>query len=557
MDINILLLDDNLDGAIQALQESLQFGSDNNVVNILSSSSGNTTFDLSKIVLHFTDNDLGDVTVNLFHNHYEINTKELILEVVSEIKESNQFDLVLIDDNWGDGEGFLWGQNKILPGLFSDTDCHYALFTAHTVDADRIRAFAHLAHRHKHLASDRISLLGKDDRHSIYYLISRMCGEKNKKKEIEESLLNSSDHYGIIGNSKEMINVFKVIGSIATKNVSSVLIHGETGTGKELVAKAIHNQSRPGKPYQAINCGNIQENLIESELFGHLKGAFTDANRDKKGQFALADNGTIFLDEIGEMPPAMQVKLLRVLQEREFVPLGSESTIHVDVMVLCATHRDLLSMVHEGSFRADLFYRLMVIPIEIPPLRERKGDLRLLVEHFLQKQNAKQGTSKQIHQNVIDFFESYYWPGNVRELENCIENIVLLTSGNIITTNDLPKYIYTPNVSSANHHNIGTNSPDGAVSVLFPDEELRSRARKFLERWENACSKYPEAESITMKMIGQATSPSTTDKAIIGNCKRYGDVMIAFLDEFPDTFFTLNNKTNIRKSCERNSNIDS
>src|SRR4249920_1441801 len=229
------------------------------------------------------------------------------------------------------------------------------------------------------------------------------------------------DHYGIIGRSRAMEEVIRRAELVA-ETKSTVLITGETGTGKELVARAIHDRSaQRDMPLIKVNCAAIPETLLESELFGHVRGAFTGATTTKKGKFALADGGTIFLDEIGTMSPPLQSKLLRVLQEREFEPLGSERTEKVDLRVIAATNRDLRQMVADGKFQEDLFYRLNVIPIEIPPLRERRDDIPALIEHFVRKHAQLTGR------------QQYDWPGNVRELENTIERAVVLSPGPVIT----------------------------------------------------------------------------------------------------------------------------
>jgi transcriptional regulator with GAF, ATPase, and Fis domain len=214
-----------------------------------------------------------------------------------------------------------------------------------------------------------------------------------------------------------------------------VLITGETGTGKELVARAIHARSAErDRPLIKVNCAAIPETLLESELFGHVRGAFTGATSNKKGRFALADGGTLFLDEIGTMSKALQAKLLRVLQEREFEPLGSERSQRVDVRVIAATNRDLRQMVADGEFQEDLYYRLNVIPVSIPPLRERREDVVVLVEHFVRKHAQRAGKPiERIEQGVLARLQTYDWPGNVRELENTIERAVVLASGSEIS----------------------------------------------------------------------------------------------------------------------------
>ncbi len=240
-------------------------------------------------------------------------------------------------------------------------------------------------------------------------------------------------HYGIVGRSRRMQDVIQTAEAVAqTKSTS--LITGETGTGKELVARAIHNRSQQrDAPLVKVNCAAIPENLLESELFGYVRGAFTGATTARKGKFALADGGTIFLDEIGTMSPALQAKLLRVLQEREFEPLGSERSQRVDVRVIAATNRDLRQMVSDGRFLEDLYYRLNVIPIAIPPLRERREDVPLLVEHFVRKHAQRAGRRiDRLEPEALAALQAYDWPGNVRELENTIERAVVLSRSAVI-----------------------------------------------------------------------------------------------------------------------------
>jgi DNA-binding NtrC family response regulator len=246
------------------------------------------------------------------------------------------------------------------------------------------------------------------------------------------------DNYGIIGRSRPMAEIIARAERVA-ETKSTVLITGETGTGKELVARAIHNRSaQRDMPLIRVNCAAIPESLLESELFGHVRGAFTGAAATKKGKFALADGGTIFLDEIGTMSTALQAKLLRVLQEREFEPLGAERTEKVDLRVIAATNRDLRQMVAEGKFQEDLFYRLNVIPIELPPLRERREDIPALVEHFLRKHAQRTGRRvDRIDDAVLAALQQYDWPGNVRELENTIERAVVLSTGPVITARSI------------------------------------------------------------------------------------------------------------------------
>ena len=243
----------------------------------------------------------------------------------------------------------------------------------------------------------------------------------------------------IVANSKAFTQVVELARRAATFDGATVLILGESGTGKEVISELIVNTSpRKDKPYLQINCGAIPENLIESELFGYEKGAFTGADaKGRKGLFEAANGGTVFLDEIGDLPLHMQVKLLRVLQQRRIVRVGGTETVNLDVRIIAATNKDLTQMVNEGRFRGDLYYRLNVVPIQIPPLRDRKEDILPLVNHFLTVANRKYHTNKSIYSDTIDVLESYSCPGNVRELENLMENLVITTPGDIIRRENL------------------------------------------------------------------------------------------------------------------------
>ena len=255
--------------------------------------------------------------------------------------------------------------------------------------------------------------------------------------ELEEKFTFSN----IIGKSRKMQEIFSIIGRIAKTN-STVLISGESGTGKELIARAIHyNSGRRGK-FVSINCGALPETLLESELFGHERGAFTGAIREKRGLFMEAERGTIFLDEIGETSTAMQIKLLRVLQERAVRKVGGTQEFPIEVRVLAATNRDLTDSIQKGTFREDLFYRINVIPIELPPLRQRKEDIPILAEHFIGKFSGNLGgTRKRISAEAMRALEKYAWPGNVRELENVIERMTALEESDVLATRSLPEVV--------------------------------------------------------------------------------------------------------------------
>jgi transcriptional regulator with PAS, ATPase and Fis domain len=254
-------------------------------------------------------------------------------------------------------------------------------------------------------------------------------------------MFRKSDGFeGIIGNSLKMQRLFKLIEKIADDGESTVLIQGESGTGKELVARAIHNRGpRNANNFVPINCAAIPDDLLESELFGYVKGAFTGAAQNKMGRIQYATGGTLFLDEIGDMKPSLQAKLLRVIQEKEYEPVGGVKPIPVDVRIVAATHRDLEQLVNEGLFREDLYYRLSVVPLNLPPLRDRREDISVLLEAFARSFNrGKKQTLNGFEEKALEALLSYSWPGNVRELENLIQRLVVLHGGEVVSFDDLP-----------------------------------------------------------------------------------------------------------------------
>ena len=265
---------------------------------------------------------------------------------------------------------------------------------------------------------------------------------RRENRALKEQIKGKEQFQSILAKSPSMTAIFKIITKI-TEFKTTVLISGESGVGKELVAKAIHNSSsRKTRPFVAINCGAIPENLLESELFGHKKGAFTDASADRHGLFEEANGGTLFLDEIGELPLNLQVKLLRVLQEETIRKLGDAKDIKVDVRIIAATHRDLSAEVTAGRFREDLFYRINVLPIVVPPLRERREDIAILLDHFLDRNNARLGTQiRGVSAEARKVLMDYSWPGNVRELENTIERAMVLCDTDLVQAPDLPDRI--------------------------------------------------------------------------------------------------------------------
>lgn len=260
---------------------------------------------------------------------------------------------------------------------------------------------------------------------------------------LKAELRNRYNYHNIIGQSKAMQELYHYIEKVAPSRATALLL-GESGTGKELVARAIHLAgTRSEKPFIKVNCAALPDTLLESEILGHEKGAFTGAVSTKLGRFELADGGTLFLDEIGELPLTLQAKLLRVLQEQQFERLGGTRTLQVDVRLIAATNRNLETAVAAGSFREDLYYRLNVVPIVLPPLRERYEDIPLLMEHFIKESNKNNNREVKMSADVINFLLHYHWPGNVRELQNLIERLVIMTDGRYIQLKDLPTYMMT------------------------------------------------------------------------------------------------------------------
>jgi transcriptional regulator with GAF, ATPase, and Fis domain len=286
------------------------------------------------------------------------------------------------------------------------------------------------------------------------------------------------DRGAIVGRSDVMQEVFRLVEQVAPAR-STVLITGESGTGKELIAKAIHEASpRVGKPFVTVNSSNIPSELLESELFGHTRGAFTGAVAAKKGLFEVADGGSIFLDEIGDIPPETQVRLLRVIQEREFTPLGDTTPRRVDVRIIAATNIELKEAVKQGTFREDLYYRLAVVPIELPPLRDRREDILPLAQHFIEKYNEENGrkVSEQIAPEVLALLEAYSWPGNVRELENAIERAVVIAPQDEVSRECLRPEISDPqSVAVASQEGASV----GAVQDLGRGINFYDQVRRF------------------------------------------------------------------------------
>src|SRR6478672_8641377 len=314
----------------------------------------------------------------------------------------------------------------------------------------------------------------------ILALIARGIKKRRNEEErqtLRHAMVRSVRREGFIGRSEAMENVFRLVDRVGPAR-STVLITGESGTGKELVAKAIHEASpRADQPFVIVNCSNIPSELLESELFGHTKGAFTGAVAAKKGLFEVADSGSIFLDEIGDLRPETQVRLLRVIQEREFTPVGETTPVKVDVRIIAATNVDLRDAVKTGTFREDLYYRLSVVPIELPPLRERREDILPLTKHFIRKYNEEnqRQVSENLSPEVLSLLENYYYPGNVRELENIIERAVVIAQSNELTVDCLRPEVRDPELATEMIRSTEGKSADIDISrgVNFYDEVKR------------------------------------------------------------------------------------
>jgi len=360
---------------------------------------------------------------------YEVASFETGLEALNSLKDSS-FDVIVTDVRLPDIDGI-----NILKEIARTNDVQVIVMTAFGTIKDAVEAM-------KLGAYDYITKPFSLD--EFFLLIERALDVKRLKEEnirLKKDLGRCYCFPNIIGESKEMKKVFSLVKKVSESD-ATILILGESGTGKELIATTIHYQSkRKDKPLIKVNCAAMPEGLIESELFGYEKGAFTGAIKRKPGRFELADNGTIFLDEIGDLPLSTQAKILRVIQERTLERVGGTDTLNIDVRIIAATNKNLEEEVKKGRFREDLFYRLNVIPVTVPPLRERSEDVRLLINFFLEKYNGKLSKNISFSRTAMDSLFLYEYPGNVRELENIIERCVTLSVSGIIEKDDLPSFI--------------------------------------------------------------------------------------------------------------------
>jgi len=324
------------------------------------------------------------------------------------------------------------------------------------IDALNSGAFQYLE---KHAKNDEIKLAVKN--------ALEMRRVRSENSYLKRQLKKSHSTKEIIGKSDAMVDVFKMVDKVAEAD-STILISGESGTGKELIAREIHYRSRRASgPFVSINCGALPKDLLESNLFGHVKGSFTGAVRDQMGLFQVAGGGTFFLDEVGEMQPETQVKLLRALQEREIIPVGGTAPLKIDVRMVAATNADLERRVREGTFRTDLYYRLNVIPVNLPSLRKRRDDIPILVDHFLKRYVGPDGP-RSLNKEAMDILLRYDWPGNVRELENVIERAVILSEGNLLGPSDLPDKVVHP------------TSTRGSLIIDRPEMSLEDLERHYI-----------------------------------------------------------------------------
>jgi DNA-binding NtrC family response regulator len=369
------------------------------------------------------------LSIMLRKEGYQITAVDSGKKAVDAIKDQ-RFDVVLTDIRMSGMDGI-----EVLKEIKQlDPTIPVVIMTAYASQKTAIEAVNQGAFHYliKHAKNDEIKMVVRNA------LDMKRVRQENQL--LKKQLRKTSDLKTIIGKSEEMQNVFKLVDKVAVTD-STILIYGESGTGKELIARALHCRSkRANGPFVSINCGALPEGLLESELFGHVKGSFTGAIRDKEGLFKVAQGGTFFLDEVGETSPTIQVKLLRVLQEREVIPVGGTNPIKVDVRLIAATNADLEKNIKLDRFRADLYYRLNVIPVHLPPLRKRRDDVPLLVNHFLTKFNDTLAVEKQkgITKDSMEMLVGYDWPGNVRELENVVERAVILEDSKNITVQSLP-----------------------------------------------------------------------------------------------------------------------
>lgn len=381
------------------------------------------------------------------------------------------FDLILCDIRLGD----ISGLDVLRKAKSVQPDTIVIMISAYATAENAVEAMNEGAYDYLPKPFDNDELKGTIDKALELKTLS------DEKRHLDD-VLKENVHFGqLVGNTPRMMHIYEIIRQVAPAK-TSVMITGESGTGKELIARAIHEQSpRAENPFVVINCGSIPETLLESEFFGYKKGAFTGANHDKKGLFEAANKGTVFLDEVGELSMPMQVRLLRVVQQRSFKPVGGNEDIHVDIRIIAATNKRLEDEVIAGNFREDLYYRLNVVEIKVPPLRERKGDIRALAQHFLEKYTKEAGKEiTKISSYAVDLLQKYDFPGNIRELENLIERSVALSTTNIILPESLSLSIHKRRwIEGVNNRRFDLDEVANGVAL---DNILEEIERAYLEK---------------------------------------------------------------------------
>ncbi len=424
---------------------------------------------------------------------YRVSCAESGLSAI-EMLEKDHFDLLLCDIRLGD----ITGLDVLRASKKKDPNTVVIMISAYTTAETAVEAMNDGAYDYVPKPFDNEEL-----KQTIANALDLKTLDQEKKI-LDDELKKNLHFRKIVGNNPAMLHIYKMIRQVA-KTKTNILITGESGTGKELIAHAIHEESdRREKPFVVINCGGIPETLMESELFGHKKGAFTGATSDKKGLFEIADKGTIFLDEIGEINLSLQVKLLRVVQEKVFKAVGSNEDVSVDIRIISATNKELENEVIAGRFREDLFYRLNVIEIKVPPLRERKSDLRALAQHFLDKYSNEMGKEiKKISSYAIELLRKYDFPGNIRELENLLERSVALTSTNILLPDSLALSIHKRRwIEGIKNRRFDLDDVDKGVSLDSIMEEIeRAYVKKALECTNGGKNKAAELLDITSRSM--------------------------------------------------------
>lgn len=414
-------------------------------------------------VLIVEDEKIKRITLSdaLLKEGYDVMPSENPIEALQIFKE-REFDVVITDIRLPqmDGLAFLKEIKSFKPDITAIVMTAYATVDT-AIKAMKLGAYDYIT---KPFSSEELLLILerlKDFRRLV---------EENIK--LKQEITERYSFGNIVGKSKKMKGVYELIETVAPRD-ATVLIIGESGTGKELIANAIHyNSPRKDNPFVKFSCAALAETLLESELFGHERGAFTGAVKERKGRFELANSGSIFLDDIDDIPLSMQTKLLRVLQEKEIERVGGTKTIKVDIRIICATKVDLLKLVKQGKFREDLYYRLNIVPINLPPLRERKEDVPLIVEHLLNKYCTK-GEKKTFCQESMKFLINYDWPGNVRELENIVERAVTLTKTNDIRPQDLPEFLAASPEKMCDRHLIDVMQEAASFDEMIQDMEKK------------------------------------------------------------------------------------